>query len=130
MKKLGQKFPNLYTVSNVMLSGTHTHSAPGGFLMDFLFDVSTLGFIPDTYQALLKGIILVIVFLIMKIAKLFFLSFIRWITNSLFYSQSIERAHKNLRAGKIYRSVGILQDANINRSPTAYQANPQSERSK
>ncbi|XP_065225637.1 neutral ceramidase [Planococcus citri] len=101
LKKLGQKFEDLYTVNNVMISGTHTHSAPGGFLMDFLFDVSTLGFNQETYSALTKGIVL-----------------------------SVERAHQNLKPGRIYKSVGILLNANINRSPTAYKENPEAERAK
>lgn len=42
-----------------MISGTHTHSSPGGYLMHFLFDVSILGFVPETFEALVKGITLV-----------------------------------------------------------------------
>lgn len=59
LKRLQRKHQDLYTHKNVMISGTHTHSAPGGYLMDFLFDASTLGFVPETFNALVKGITLV-----------------------------------------------------------------------
>jgi Neutral/alkaline non-lysosomal ceramidase. len=48
-----------YSEDNVLVSGTHTHSAPGGFLMDFLFDLNSLGFVPDTFNAMVRGIALV-----------------------------------------------------------------------
>lgn len=39
-----------------MISGTHTHSAPGGFLMYFLLDFSIAGFSTATFEALVQGI--------------------------------------------------------------------------
>lgn len=39
-----------------MISGTHTHSTPGGFMMHLLYDMSTFGFVPESYQALVFGI--------------------------------------------------------------------------
>ncbi len=59
LRQLKHKFKDTYTEKNVMISGTHTHSAPGGYLMDFLFDVSSLGFVSETFNALVKGIVLV-----------------------------------------------------------------------
>lgn len=90
---------SLYKEDNVLISGSHTHSGPGGFLMDFLFDLNSLGFVPDTFNAMAKGIAL-----------------------------SIYRAHENLQNGRLYVSKGELLDANINRSPTAYLQNPEDER--
>lgn len=49
----------VYTDNNLMLSGTHTHSAPGGFLMHLLFDITTLGFIKESFDGLVEGITLV-----------------------------------------------------------------------
>ena len=37
-------------------------------------------------------------------------------------------AHQNMRSAKVIYTEGEIHDANINRSPTAYQANPQKER--
>lgn len=47
---------SIYTDDNVLISGSHTHSGPGGFLMDFLFDLNSLGFVPDTFHAMTRGI--------------------------------------------------------------------------
>ena len=44
------------------------------------------------------------------------------------YFQSIERAHNNIKNAKVYFDEDELSDANINRSPTSYDANPKSER--
>ncbi|XKL62114.1 hypothetical protein PGB90_001947 [Kerria lacca] len=101
LRRLQQKYKDIYNENNVMISATHTHSGPGGYLMDFLFDVSVLGFISETFNALVKGIVL-----------------------------SIERAHKHQINGRIFRTDDTLLNTNINRSPTAYIQNPESERLK
>ena len=41
---------------------------------------------------------------------------------------SIQAAHENMRPGKLFLNSGLLADANINRSPTAYMRNPKEER--
>lgn len=49
-----------YTDENVMLTATHTHSGPGGFMQYLLFDVTCNGFIRQSYEALVAGITKVI----------------------------------------------------------------------
>lgn len=56
IERLKQKFGDLYTEENVMISGTHTHSSPGGFMMDVLFDLTIFGFVKQTFLALVNGI--------------------------------------------------------------------------
>ncbi|XP_058444727.1 neutral ceramidase-like [Malaya genurostris] len=97
---LQQKYGDLYRFENVVLSGTHSHSVPSGFLMSFLYDISSLGFVPQNFNALVEGITL-----------------------------SIVRAHENMREGSIFVSETEVQQANINRSPSAYENNPKEERS-
>lgn len=46
----------MYTERNVMISATHTHSTPGGFMMYVLFDLTTYGFIKQSFTALVNGI--------------------------------------------------------------------------
>ena len=46
----------MYNIGNVIITGTHTHSAPGGHLVDFLLDVSIMGFSRETYDAYVEGI--------------------------------------------------------------------------
>ena len=40
----------------MVLSATHTHSGPAGFLQYVLFEVTSLGFIEQTFNALVDGI--------------------------------------------------------------------------
>ena len=55
--------PDLYTHANVLISGTHTHSGPAGYLQYVLFQVTSLGYIEDTLSALVQGITAVSFFL-------------------------------------------------------------------
>jgi hypothetical protein len=56
LRNLQSHYNDLYTETNVMISGTHTHSSPGGFMMDVLFDISTYGFVKESFTALVNGI--------------------------------------------------------------------------
>lgn len=59
LEKLSKNHGDVYSERNVMISGTHTHSTPGGFLMHLIFDLNTLGFVPETFNALVRGIVMV-----------------------------------------------------------------------
>lgn len=78
---------------------THTHSGPGGFFQYMLYNIPSAGFISQTLEALVNGTV-----------------------------TSIERAHENLRRGRIYYAQGSLLGASVNRSPKSYMANPEEER--
>ncbi|XP_049856239.1 neutral ceramidase-like [Schistocerca gregaria] len=101
ISKLREEFGDVYSEQNLMISATHTHSGPGGFMQDMLFDISILGFVRQTYNALLSGII-----------------------------ESIRRAHLSVQPARLFLSQGELLGVSINRSPTAYLANRASERSR
>nr|KAG5704893.1 hypothetical protein BaRGS_003876 [Batillaria attramentaria] len=77
IKQLKSLYNGLYTERNVGISGTHTHSGPGGFHQYLLYDITSLGFVKESFDALVAG---------------------------------------------------IVEDSNINRSPTAYLLNPEAER--
>ncbi|XP_001658093.2 neutral ceramidase [Aedes aegypti] len=96
---LQKKYGELYTMENVVISGSHTHGTPGGFLMYLLYDMTSLGFVSETFNALVRGI-----------------------------AQSIIRAHNSMIDAKIYVSEIDVEDANINRSPSAYENNPEEEK--
>eukprot|EP00057_Strongylocentrotus_purpuratus_P028680 XP_011683154.1 PREDICTED: neutral ceramidase-like [Strongylocentrotus purpuratus] len=89
-----------YNEQNVVLSGTHTHSGPGGYLQYLTFTFTSLGFVNDSHDAIVTGIV-----------------------------QSIANAHDNPVAGNVYVNRGDLLDSNMNRSPTAYLNNPEDEKS-
>lgn len=54
--KLQKSFSQVYTRDNVIISGTHTHGAPGGFMMHLLYDLTTFGFVKETHNAYVDGI--------------------------------------------------------------------------
>lgn len=59
IKRLQARYGNIYHNDNVAISGTHTHGAPGGFLMHLLYDISILGFVPQTFEVMAQGLYLV-----------------------------------------------------------------------
>uniref|UniRef100_A0A7N0U3X2 Neutral ceramidase n=1 Tax=Kalanchoe fedtschenkoi TaxID=63787 RepID=A0A7N0U3X2_KALFE len=101
LERLKARYGNLYTEKNVAISGIHTHAGPGGYLQYVLYIVTSLGFVRQSFDALVDGI-----------------------------EKSIIQAHQNLRPGSIYVNKGELLDAGVNRSPSAYLNNPAEERSK
>eukprot|EP00158_Paraphelidium_tribonemae_P008999 Partr_v1_DN28746_c0_g1_i1_m62773 putative Ceramidase len=90
----------LYTERNVMISATHTHSAPAGFHSYLLYSITSLGFIKESADDMIIGI-----------------------------ANAILRAHSNIQPRRLSLVAGDLTDANINRSPLSYLANPEAERS-
>lgn len=100
VKKLKTLYNDTYTHENFILSGTHTHGAPGGFLVDVLYDITELGFCADTFNAYTTGIF-----------------------------NAIKKAHESLVESHVYITSGEVH-ANINRSPASYDQNPEEERNK
>lgn len=74
MTRLKARYGDIYHNDNVVISGTHTHGGPGGFLMHLLYDISILGFVPQTFEALVNGIYLVSLSIYIFILS-FFISF-------------------------------------------------------
>ncbi|CAF4158777.1 unnamed protein product, partial [Rotaria magnacalcarata] len=48
---------NLYNDKNVLISGTHTHSTPGGTGGTALVDITTFGFVKENWEACVNGIV-------------------------------------------------------------------------
>jgi len=99
LAKLQAKFGSLYSQENVAISGTHTHSGPGGFLAYILYQSTSWGFVDETFNSWVDGIF-----------------------------NAIVAAHENVQDATIQLASGTLLDSNINRSPTSYLLNPQEER--
>lgn len=49
-------YGGLYSKDNVVLAGTHTHASPAGFLQYVLYSVTSLGFVRQSFDALVDGI--------------------------------------------------------------------------
>lgn len=95
---LPEEARGLCTMETLSISGTHTHSAPGGFIQYVLYQLTGTGFVQETMDTLVEGT-----------------------------AQAILRAYQNLRPGRLRMSEGLLFGANINRSPTSYLLNPAEE---
>jgi hypothetical protein len=50
-------YGGLYTANNVALSGTHTHASAAGFLQYVLYSITSLGFVKQSFDALVDGIV-------------------------------------------------------------------------
>jgi neutral ceramidase len=101
LKRLAATHEGLYSEGNILLAGTHTHSAPGGFsgalLYDFDFDRG--GCDEATLTCIVDGCV-----------------------------NAVEMAHANLAPGRIYVNRGEVADCGRNRSRPAYLCNPRAER--
>ncbi|KAL6203349.1 hypothetical protein ACLB2K_027049 [Fragaria x ananassa] len=100
IERLKERYGDLYTEKNVAISGIHTHAGPGGYLQYIVYIVTSLGFVRQSFDALVDGI-----------------------------EQSIIQAHQNLAPGSVFVNKGEILDAGVNRSPSAYLNNPAAERS-
>jgi neutral ceramidase len=92
---------SMYGQQNLAVVGTHQHSGPGAYVNYLLPQVTSLGFDPQSYQAIVDGSIL-----------------------------AIKRAHQSIAPGYIDVATTNVTDANINRSLYAYMNNPAEERAK
>ena len=99
LENLEKALPGMYTWENVILSGTHTHSTPGGVGATALIEISTLGFVQHNFDAVVNGIV-----------------------------SAIEQASASVQPGVVRVISGELHNSNINRSPTAYLFDPEEER--
>uniref|UniRef100_H2YR11 Neutral ceramidase n=1 Tax=Ciona savignyi TaxID=51511 RepID=H2YR11_CIOSA len=101
VKRLKEKHGDIFTERNVVISGTHTHSGPAGFFQFLLFEMTSLGHVEQSTTAFVDGIV-----------------------------ESIELANSKLELGRIKIGSGLVDNGNINRSPTSYLLNPEAERAR
>ncbi|XP_041877827.1 putative neutral ceramidase C [Corvus kubaryi] len=101
LKQLQSKYGELYRQDNVILSGTHTHSGPGGYFQYTLFWITSKGLVRPALSSMVNGIV-----------------------------KSIEIAHNSMRKGRLFINRGTVENSQINRSPFSYLKNPASERSR
>ncbi|XP_069836426.1 putative neutral ceramidase C [Dendropsophus ebraccatus] len=101
MNKLKSKYGDLYGQDNVILSGTHTHSGPAGYFQYTIYRLTSKGFSREGTDAIVNGIV-----------------------------KSIDIAHAGMKRGRVFVNRGTLENSHINRSPTSYLRNPESERAR
>ena len=88
-----------WSYATILISGTHTHSGPGGFFQYLLYEFTSLGQVKETVNAFVEGIV-----------------------------KAIEAADAKAVPARASIISDLLFDANINRSPTSYLRNPAGER--
>lgn len=71
----------MYNENNVAISGIHTHAGPGGYLQYVTYSVTSLGFVPQSFDALVNAIEL-----------------------------SITQAHENLKPGSVFINTGMKKN--------------------
>ncbi|KKZ59877.1 alkaline ceramidase [[Emmonsia] crescens] len=98
LSSLGGEYSR-YGKMNVAVTGTHSHAGPGAWLNYLLPQITSLGFDKQSYRAIVDGAVL-----------------------------SIKRAHESLAPGRLSFGSTEVEDGAINRSPSAYLANPEEER--
>ena len=99
LSRLAERYGRMYTDENVLLAGTHTHSAPGGYSGMRLYDYTGGGCDEAVVACIADGCM-----------------------------RAIEMADVNLAPGRIYVNRGELDGCGSNRSAQAYLSNPQAER--
>ncbi|KAL4946863.1 hypothetical protein BDV06DRAFT_1389 [Aspergillus oleicola] len=90
-----------YGDHNLALTGTHSHSGPGAWYNYLLPQIPNKGFDRQSFNAIVDGVLL-----------------------------SIQRAHESLAPGRATFGTIDLEDANVNRSPYSYDANPEEEKAR
>lgn len=100
-ERLQARYASLYPLSRLIISATHTHSAPGGYWHSRTETGLDGGLYPDHFEAIVAGI-----------------------------TASIVQAHEDLRPGSVRVNRGIVENAGVNRSRVAYVENPEEERAR
>ncbi|NWY68582.1 ASAH2 ceramidase, partial [Erithacus rubecula] len=101
LQQLQSKYGDLYRQDNVILSGTHTHSGPGGYFQYTLLWITSKGLNRPALNSIVNGIV-----------------------------KSIDIAHENMKRGRLFINRGTVENSQINRSPFSYLRNPETERSR
>jgi len=61
IQELSSLFPGVYDDTNVGISGTHSHAGVGGYIENLLPQITSLGFVKETYDAIVDGTVKAIV---------------------------------------------------------------------
>lgn len=88
-----------YRMDNIWIAGTHTHSAPAGYLHHFLYNAAAFGFDAHVFESIVAGIV-----------------------------AAVEAAHGSMAPGRVQVTRGRLDGITRNRSLPAFANNPATDR--
>ena len=94
VRRIQAAYPGQFGEENIMVTASHTHATPGGISHHMLFNVTTLGFHPDTFNAQVEGSM-----------------------------KALDAATKDLAPGNVTVSRSSLTQVGRNRSMAAYTGN-------
>ena len=58
LDKLQEEFGNnTFRNDNLVLSATHTHSGPAGYMQYIMYSISSFGFVEDSFQVLKNSVV-------------------------------------------------------------------------
>lgn len=95
LRRLAAEYGERWNERNVMVAGTHTHATPGGVTEYPLYNVTTMGFHPETFEAQVSGIV-----------------------------ESVRRAEADLSPTEVALGTSTRDDAGVQRSAAAFEKNP------
>ncbi|MGW8377467.1 neutral/alkaline ceramidase [Streptomyces sp. ODS28] len=95
LRRLAERYGDLYGSRNVLISATHTHSGPGGYSHHLLYNLTTLGFHRGTFEQIAEGI-----------------------------TEAVVRAHEDVAPSDLTLTHAELHGASVNRSRVAFERNP------
>ena len=99
LSRLAATLGDRFTDANTVITATHTHSGPGGYCGHLLYNLTTNGFHPTTFEAIVGGIVEAVMF-----------------------------ADADLAESEVTLARGELHDASTNRAATAFARNPADDR--
>lgn len=85
-----------FSEANLMICGTHTHSAPGGYFHDYMYNLTLEGFNQNVFDH------------VVDVA-----------------SSAIKSAYQNMKPGRLLFGQGTVAGCGANRSIQAFRANPE-----
>lgn len=100
LARLADRYGDLYTERNVLLTAVHSHAACGGASHDYAYNLAVLGFRRQVFDAEVDGIV-----------------------------EAVVSAHDDLGPATLAFGRTELTDASVNRSRAAFDRNPESDRS-
>jgi neutral ceramidase len=99
VSRLSSLYPGVYSDKNIAIVSTHQHAGAGGYPENLLPQLTSLGYVRETADAIVQGTVL-----------------------------AVQRAHASLAPGSLSLGNVTINGGNRNRSPSAYLANPAEER--
>ncbi|MFS4103164.1 neutral/alkaline ceramidase [Streptomyces sp. PD-S100-1] len=99
LRRLEHRFGDKYTKENLLLSSTHTHSAPGGFNYYNFYNIAAGGFKPKNFDSFVDGVY-----------------------------DAVVKADADLAPGSLDMAIGELNNASANRSRDAFDRDPAADR--